>query len=74
MSKLLIPERIEQDVLDNNMATYSEIVITGTPKPIAVFYNDYCENVEMVKMYAEKCGLPLVHVTRRGERAWWKTC
>ncbi len=74
VSKLLIPERIEQDVLDNNMATYSEIVITGTPKPIAVFYNDYCENVEMVKMYAEKCGLPLVHVTRRGERAWWKTC
>lgn len=74
VSKLLTPERIEQEVLNNNMACYSEIVLLGSLKPVGVFYTDCCENVEMVKMYAEKCGLPLVHITKHTERSWWKNC
>jgi len=44
------------------MFNYSEIFLNKNARPIGVFYTNDCQNIEELKMYAERNNLPLVEI------------
>ena len=69
-SKLVMPEAFEKECKDriaNDTYTYSEVYLNENAKPIGVFYNEKCQNVEEIEEYAKQNGLPLVNMSKINE-------
>lgn len=74
-SKLIMPERIENECKNNNIRcngevlnydkylSYSEIFLKKDAKAIGVFYTDKCQNIEEIEKYAKEHNLPLVNIS-----------
>lgn len=64
-SKIIMPNEFEdvcKNKIKNDMFNYSEIFLNKNARPIGVFYTNDCQNIEELKMYAERNNLPLVEI------------
>jgi len=75
VSRILLPTELEKIAIANNLVhnqellnytnyqAYTEILLNYRARPIGVFYADNCQNIEEVKAYAKRHGLPLIHLS-----------
>lgn len=64
-SKLILPNVFETECNNRISAGkfhYSEIFLNKNARPIGMFYTNKCQNIEEVKLYAERNNLPLVNM------------
>lgn len=64
-SKLIVPNVFETECnnkIKNGKFHYSEIFLNKKARPIGVFYTNECQDIEEVKLYAERNNLPLVKI------------
>lgn len=64
-SKLITPDIFESECsekIKNGKFLYSEIYLNKNARVVGVFYTSECQNIDEVRLYAEKNNLPLVKI------------